>query len=245
MTGMRVTSAPQASQRRSVVAAYGRLRAAQKPGNGVPAYLRWVNRGLGRWAAAIGFRLGMTPNAMSLVSVVCSVAGMAVLVAGQFSGPSGALCAALLLVGYALDSADGQLARLTSASSAKGEWLDHVVDAFRLPAVHLAIAAALALNPEVTHPAPALVAVGFALLSSVWFFSQILAEKLQVDPAQRPGAQALAWISFAKLYADVGFLYLLLFLGFWPPIFVAAYCLLAALTAGIALLSMVRKYRAL
>lgn len=236
---------PEALQERSVVSAHARLRAAQKPGNGVPAYLRWVNRGLGRWAAAIGFRLGMTPNAMSLVSVLCSVGGMVVLVIGRLSGPSAALGAVLLLVGYALDSADGQLARLTAASSARGEWLDHVVDAFRLPAVHLAIAAALMLSSEVSHPLPALVAVGFALLSSVWFFSQILAEKLQVDQGQRPGADASAWVSVVKLYADVGFLYLVLLLAFWPLVFVTAYCVLAVLTAGIALLSMVRKYRAL
>lgn len=234
-----------ALQPRSILAAHAKLRAAQKAGNGVPAYLRWINRGLGRWAASIGYRLGMTPNLMTLASIVCSLGGVAVLVAGRLSGSTAALAALMLLVGYALDSADGQLARLTGASSAQGEWLDHVVDAFRLPAVHLAIAAALVLSPDVTHPVPALVAVAFALLSSVWFFSQILAEKLQRDAAQRPGAAAPVWVSFVKLYADVGFLYLLLFLVTWRDLFVFAYCALAALTAGIALVSMVRKYRAL
>ena len=39
---------------------------------------------------------------------------------------------ALLVVGYALDAADGQLARLRGGGSVAGEWLDHVVDAVKI-----------------------------------------------------------------------------------------------------------------
>lgn len=230
---------------RSVRLAHGELVAAQKPGNGVPAYLRWVNRPLGRGAAAVAAGLGLTPNIVSVVSLFCSVLGMAILMTGGMTVLTAVGASVLLLIGYAFDSADGQLARLTGASSAKGEWLDHVVDAFRLPAVHLSLAVALTRHSPSGVGWPALVAVGFALLASLWFFAQILAEKLQTTPIRRPGVGAPPWISFVKLYSDVGFLYLLLLLMPWPSVFIPAYTALAVLTAGIAGLSLVRKYRSL
>ena len=44
--------------------AFSALNAAQKPGMGVPAYTRWVNRRLGRYAAAAAYALRWTPNAV-------------------------------------------------------------------------------------------------------------------------------------------------------------------------------------
>ena len=44
------------------------LAAAQKPGAGVPAYMRWVNRGAARVVAAAGAASGWTPNIVSLKS---------------------------------------------------------------------------------------------------------------------------------------------------------------------------------
>ncbi len=48
----------------------------------------------------------------------------------------GLLVCGLLLLGYALDSADGQLARLLGAGSKRGEWLDHTVDATKVSVLH-------------------------------------------------------------------------------------------------------------
>ena len=45
----------------------------------------------------------------------------------------------LLLLGYALDSADGQVARLSGRSGPAGEWLDHVTDQARTVSLHMAV----------------------------------------------------------------------------------------------------------
>lgn len=239
-----MTVVENAQRVRAVRAANARLAGQQKPGNGVPAYLRWVNRRLGRWCAALAHGLGLSPNAVSAISLAWSAVGMVILAFGAPTVPVAAAAAAALLIGYALDSADGQLARLTGASSARGEWFDHVADAFRLPAVHLAVAVGLFRREDVVATWPVALALAFACLSSVWFFAQVLAEKLQ-PPAARPGTDAPAWVSFAKVHSDVGTLYLLVLLYPWPRLFVLAYGALALATAVTAAPSMVRKYRSL
>jgi phosphatidylglycerophosphate synthase len=211
----------------------------------VPAYLRWVNRGLGRRAAALAYVARSTPNQVTAMSGLLSLAGMVVLAWAQASVVTAVLAAALLLAGYALDSADGQLARLTGGGSVAGEWLDHVIDAFRLPLFHLAVAAYLLR--ETGSLGLASIAVAFSLLSSAWFFAQTLAEKLAPDaPDTADGArEAPAWVSFAKLPYDVGMLYLIVLTSAWPMVFVGAYLALFAITAAVAALSMARKYRGL
>ena len=88
------------------------LATAQKSNRNAPAYSRWVNRPLGRIFAATAFKLGLTPNQVTAISAVFTFAGIGVLATGTPSWWLGVLVAALLVLGYALDSADGQLARL-------------------------------------------------------------------------------------------------------------------------------------
>ncbi|MFC0682445.1 CDP-alcohol phosphatidyltransferase family protein [Lysobacter korlensis] len=226
---------------RSYRDAVRRLSASQKPGAGVPAYLRWVNRGLGRHAAALAHRLGLTPNAVTAISFTASLLGMAVLIGLPAWSPAPAVAAALLLAGYALDSADGQLARLTRSGSLQGEWLDHVIDAIRLPLFHVAVAAALFMRDAPLWSVAA--ALGFAVLSSAWFFAQTLAEKLgSPEPTH---ATAPAWVSFAKLPYDVGVQYLAVLAFGVLPLFLTIYVGILAVTALIAAASLRRKYRAL
>lgn len=47
----------------------------------------------------------------------------------------------LMLVQYALDSADGILARLRDQTSKKGEWLDHSLDSIKISMLHFTILA--------------------------------------------------------------------------------------------------------
>lgn len=221
------------------------LAASQKSGAGVPAYLRWVNRGLGRRAAGIAYIWGVSPNAVTAISAVVSLAAL-ILVA--FAPPTvivAAGAAVLLLIGYALDSADGQLARLTGRGSVAGEWLDHVVDAARLPAFHLAIAVSLYNRTDVEGKWPVGAALLFMLLSSVWFFGQILAGNLGPAAQDAPGGTAPVWVSFVKIPYDVGFLYLCVFALPAATVFISLYVALFLLTAAVAALSLWRKYAAL
>lgn len=171
------------------------LDAAQKPGAGVPAYTRWVNRRGARVVAATGAAFGWTPNQVTAASALLSTVGMCLLLLVEPSLWSGPLVALALAAGYLFDSADGQLARLTGASSSTGEWIDHVVDAFRSPAIHLTTAVALMIHrPESAWLA--VVALVYALVTSGQFLSQILAEAF-VRRAGRPqtrGGDLRSWV---------------------------------------------------
>ena len=217
------------------------LRLQQKPGAGVPAYLRWVNRSLGRHAAALANQLGITPNVVTGASILFSLAGMLTVVLAGASVAGAIFAVALFLVGYALDSADGQLARLTGTGSKAGEWLDHIVDAGRLPLTHLAIAIFL-FTQDASLGFVALSLV-FLVVASVWFFGQILAEQLL--PSSQPVGNPPTWVSFAKLPYDTAALYLVLLLTPWLPLFLAFYTALFVFTVLVATVSLWRKYRSL
>ena len=72
--------------------------------------------------------IGMTPNQMTLASAISTFSAIAILAVTTPSLATGLVIAGLLILGFVLDSSDGQLARLTGASSPSGESLDHVVD---------------------------------------------------------------------------------------------------------------------
>src|SRR6185436_886779 len=100
---------------------------------------RFVNRKIGRVLAAGSYQLGLTPNAVTGISALFSAAAIAIIACLSPSVGVGVLVAVLLLLGYAFDSADGQLARLRGGGSPAGEWLDHVVDSIKVVALHLAV----------------------------------------------------------------------------------------------------------
>lgn len=188
------------------------LGAAQKPGVGVPAYTRWINRGLARYASALAQRLRLTPNTVSAGSFIVSMAGIGCLLTLGVSSPmaGGLLTAGLLAAGYVLDSADGQLARLTNRQSLAGEWLDHSLDAIRMPAVHLGVlSAALMLG----SPGLAIVAGVFSVTTSAHFLSQNLGGLLrdQVAGARLQPRRSQSWL---LLPTDPGVLCWLFLL--WP-----------------------------
>src|SRR4051812_24567831 len=118
------TSRPTTPESFAQVAA--RLGGAQKSTVGVPAYLRFVNRKAGGLLAVVAFRAGLTPTQVTAMSAACATAGIAGLALLEPSVWLGVCIAVALCLGYALDSADGQLARLQGGGSLAGEWLDHV-----------------------------------------------------------------------------------------------------------------------
>ena len=229
------------------------LNHAQKPGAGVPAYTRWVNRRLARYAAAAAVVLRLSPNMVTAASAGLSLAGLLLLVLVPPSVVSGLGAAALLAAGYVLDSADGQVARVTGRGGPSGEWLDHVVDAVRTPAIHLAVLAGLVSSSDL--PAWALLLPGlYCLLSGGQFMSQILAEQLlrhrRDVPKASPGADRAAsgpgpLRSFLLLPSDAGSLCWVFLLWGMPAVFYAAYGCLFLLNLVLSAASMRRKYRAL
>ena len=173
------TSAPVARPR--VSESIRALSAAQKSNAGAPLYSRVINRPAGRVLAAVAHRVGMTPDQVTLLSACCTyLAG--VLIAGWApSVVAAVLTSLLLMVGYALDSADGQLARLRHGGSRAGEWLDHVADVIKLSTIHAAIAISLfrfSLD-DLAGPAVLLVPLAFGAVQNIHFFSYILTYQLR------------------------------------------------------------------
>jgi phosphatidylglycerophosphate synthase len=211
------------------------VRSAQKPGQGVPAYTRWVNRTLAQYAAAAGFVLGWSPNGVTVLSFVLSLAGITVLVVLPPALGLAAGAAALMALGYVLDSADGQLARLQKRGGPAGEWFDHVADALRGPVIHIGVAVAL-FRHDLVNDEFLLIPLLFAAVTSAQFMSQILAEQLRRNSGaatRRTGSTLQSWI---LLPTDPGVLFLIFVTWAAPPLFVSCYAallLIAIVHAGV------------
>lgn len=225
-----------------------RLSAAQKGAAGAPAYSRFVNRPAGRLLAALASRTRLTPNAVTSISAVWTFTGIALLLVLPPSWSTGALVATGLVVGYALDSADGQLARLRGTSSPAGEWLDHVVDAAKAVTVHLAVLVALYRFAPLGHGAVLLVPLGYAVVDVVHLFATLLNEQLRrnhgrPERAHQTGERASTVRSLLILPVDYGVLALSFVLLGAPGIFLGGYAFLFAGTVGYLALACGRWYR--
>lgn len=224
------------------------LGAAQKPGSGVPAYTRWVNRKVARYFAAGAVKFGITPNGVTAISAILSFMGILLLLFVEPSFLSALGIAVFFALGYALDSADGQVARVTGMSSPAGEWLDHVVDAIRTPVQHLAVLVGFIrfqdhwpMNGWPLWWLP----MAFAVLTVGYFMSQILAEQLRNNrkTAAPPAGGPLR--SFINLHMDAGtFCWIFIFWG-WGWGFVVVYGLLFLAFLLTTAMSMRRKYLSL
>lgn len=172
---------PRSASYREVVA--GLAGAQKKRARGAPAYSVYVNRPVGRYLAAACYRAGLTPNAVSAVSAVFTFSAIILIAVVPPAPWLGILVWLLLAIGYAFDSADGQVARLRGGGSPAGEWLDHVLDSIKNSALHLAVLITAFLNFDLPNPAWLLVPIGFAIVAAVMFFAMILNDLLKARHA--------------------------------------------------------------
>ncbi len=226
--------------------AYAQLKSAQKAPKGAPAYSLYVNRPLGRVLAAAAFPLGVTPNQVTYLSAGLSFAGIFALAVAPPSWLLGMLVCLALVLGYTLDSADGQLARLRGGGTVVGEWLDHMIDAGKNICLHLAVLIAGYRFVELPTRALLLVPMLFAVVSSVHFFGMILVDQLSRGGARNPsrGAQPVshpgAFRSLLKIPIDYGALCLVFALWGAPTLFFAVYSLFALGATGYLCLVLVK-----
>jgi phosphatidylglycerophosphate synthase len=224
--------------------AYARLARAQKSGAGVPWYMRVVNRRLGRILAAVAAQTRATPDHMTAISFLSFLAGAALLALVEPSAAVAVAAMLLLQIGFAFDSADGQLARLRGGGSPAGEWLDHVVDSARHLLFHVAVLIGLYRFADVPD-AVLLIPLAFALFSTVRFFAQILAEQLaRRDPVAGPESVPRfgVWI---QAPADTGLLNVVVLLWAWTTPFLWVYGAMAALNGLLLAATAVRRHREL
>jgi phosphatidylglycerophosphate synthase len=238
--------------RRAVVA---QLASAQKSNRGAAGYSRWVNRPLGRQFAAIAFLAGLRPNQVSALSAGFTYTAIGLLAAVRPSWPVAVTVTALLVIGYALDSADGQVARLARNGSVAGEWLDHVLDAVKIATFHGAIAIAWFRFFDLAHAGWLLVPLGFGAVSSVFFFALLLTDLLRRVERVRAGGSSVTTASVNPTEAapvlrslvvlpnDYGLLCLTMVLLPVHRTFVAVYTALAAANALFLLAGLYRWFR--
>lgn len=229
---------------------YAQLQSAQKSGKGAPLYSLAVNRPLGRVFAAAAHRLGLTPDQVTGISAVFTFTGIALIALVPPSVPQALLVAATLVLGYALDAADGQLARLRGGGSMTGEWLDHVIDSFKIATLHLAVLIGVYRFFDVAE-LWLLVPLLFAAVYVIHFFGMLLTDLLTRNARLVLGlgkeeAQAASPLkSLLKLPTDYGLLCLSFLLLAFPPAFLWFYLLLALATTGYTALILVAWYRRL
>ncbi|MFJ8561664.1 CDP-alcohol phosphatidyltransferase family protein [Streptomyces microflavus] len=208
------------------------LRGAQKSAKGVSLYSRYVNRPAGRVLAAGAYRAGLTPNQVTVVSAAFTYAALAAVALVEPSWTLGLAVYAALAVGFAFDSADGQLARLTGRGGPDGEWLDHVVDCGKLLLVHAAVLISFYRFGELPSDAWLLLPLGFQLAAVVTFCAGLLREQLgKAAAAGAPAGSTPAPVSRVRavglLPADYGVFCLVFLLLGAPGAFRAGYAALA------------------
>ena len=221
------------------------LATAQKTSRGVSLYSRFVNRPTGRVLAAAAHVLGLSPNQVTLASAVATATGAGLLAAMPPSPVQSLAVWFLLALGFSLDSADGQLARLQGGGSAVGEWLDHVVDAGKVVGVHLAVLVMLyRFGPS--QGAALLVPLAFALVSTLIFAGGTLAPLVRrgsgVAPPSRPNSTVAA---LGLLPADYGVLCLVFLLTWHIELFFLTYSVLLVVNAALLCLLLAKWFREL
>lgn len=234
-----------ASSHREIV---NELRSKQKTSKGASAYARYLNRPAGRHLAALAYKMKMTPNGVTALSALCSLSGILLIALAPATWIVSLVIVAVLVLGYALDSADGQLARLRGGGSFAGEWLDHVVDAFKMASIHLAVLFAW-YRGYAQHEMWLLVPLFYQLLAVVLFFAIILTD--QMRRAHRgstsmrlagEGSSSLAY-SLAVLPTEYGVLTLAFLAWAVPPAFAAIYTSLFIVNVCFLVLALPRWYR--
>jgi phosphatidylglycerophosphate synthase len=224
------------------------LRSRQKTSKGAPAYSRLVNRRLGRVFAASAYMMRMTPNQVTCVSALFTFGGIATIALVDPTVASSIGVCLMLVIGYALDAADGQLARLRGGGSVSGEWLDHAVDAIKIATIHLAV---LVNWYRFDHFSDRrlVVPIVFQIVASVLFFVIILNDQLR--RAHR-GSTAMilegegrssTLYSLAVVPTDYGLLCIVFVLLAWHQVFFWVYTLLMLANLAFLLLALAKWYR--
>jgi len=208
------------------------LRSSQKSSVGAAAYSRFVNRPLGRVFAAFAASIGMSPNLVTVVSAVFTFSAIVLVATVPPSAALGIGVTLLLGVGYALDSADGQVARLSGGGSLAGEWLDHIVDAVKTSSIHAVVLISWFRFTDLA-PGWLLIPLIYLIADNARFFGLVLSDflrRLHRGSSQmilkREGNTSLFY-SLAVLPFDYGLLLLSFVLFAWMPAFFVFYGLLA------------------
>ena len=230
-----------------IVESYRQLALAQKGhARGAPAYSVYVNLRLGRALAAGAHGVGLTPNQVSVVSATHSFVAIGLIALAPISPLTGVAIALLLVLGYAWDSADGQVARLRGGGSAQGEWLDHFIDALKISSLHIAVLVGLYRVLPSEEAWLLVVPLVFTVVASTTFTAMLLNDLLKGKHAmasthERGGGTLLR--SLLVVPTDFGLVCIVFVLWGWTSAFLIGYGLLMVASAGFLALAAIKWFR--
>lgn len=186
-------------------------------------------------------RLGVTPNVVTLLGGVLGIAGAVVL--GTADGVSDVLAAAVLLsLAYALDCADGQLARATGRTSDAGALLDVSVDALVTVFLTTALAFALTTAGESTV-SDLLLAGAFGACRITALMASIRIKEVTRRRTESSGVRHVVQTVYGSL-VETPFVYLALSATrLLPGVFEGVIAVIAVLTVGRTTVSLRRHSR--
>lgn len=201
------------------------IAASKKPSGSI--YTRYVNRNAAIPLTYLFWRLDLHPNTISLISSVVTHTGLVILLALKASVPVVVSAYLLLVLGYMLDSCDGQLARVSGKTSKRGELLDHSLDMVKLLTFNMtlgylllmdAIAGTLAFNMVLT-------AIGLNLLCQpAHFFVISLKDAILGSPQQMNAVQRVRGVgALLRNAADYGLFMMMILLLPWAQMFLYVY----------------------
>jgi phosphatidylglycerophosphate synthase len=213
-----------------------RSRSEQAPG------LLWssqVNRRFGAMIALALLETQVTPNMVTVASLLTHVLGAAIVVTS--TAPASIAIAVLVFViwqlAFAMDCTDGQLARARGTTSSFGAWLDQVFDHF----AHVAVIASLVifavrglgLGPTESAALGSLAVGGNLISFAAAQRNAILGTRPAIDPQ---GSGRLRWLLHARQVTDHGSFVALASLGLLFPTFLLAVLIFSsAATAAVVL----------
>lgn len=214
------------------------LASAQKrAAPGAPPYSIYVNRKVGRYLAAWAYLRRLSPNTVTLISACFTFTGLALVALVPPAPWLGFAVWLALAVGYAFDSADGQVARLQGGGSASGEWLDHIVDSVKIACLHAVVLISVYRFFELPNDAWLLVPLGYGAVATVSFFAMILNDQLKANhgggtaEAAQAGKRSVLK-SVLLLPTDYGILCGVFLLLGAPLVFFTVYTVMALANAG-------------
>ena len=224
-----------------------RLVAGVRGHAGVSLYGRQVNRRLGRALAQVAFGLGLRPNQVTVASGVASVLAVATLMLVRPSPASGVLVWFLVVLAYALDSADGQLARLRGGGTVAGEWFDHVLDAGRVVALHSGVLVMTYrfYESRTSSVLPLLYVFVAAVLYAGGTLAEILLRAHRAEEPARPSAPPVTLRGLLLLPLDLGVLALSFLFIASESAFPAVYGTFLLLTSVVGAALLVKWFRQL
>lgn len=203
-------------------------------------YTRYVNRNLAIPFTYVFWRLGLTPNWVSALSFVVTHFGLLVVALGPLSVKVMLVGYVFLVLGFALDSSDGQLARVRGLGSKAGEWVDHTLDMAKILTFNLAIGYVMTREYGPGTGLASLSMFAFALnilTHPMLFVGGLLWEKLSEKRTERVASEythreesrgSSGFMKWARLFvqgSDYGFRIMMVLLLPWMETFVRVYAL--------------------